>query len=151
MPDTDPQHSQGDPDLGDSGKKALTAERNRANAAEQQLRAVQAQLDTANQRVTQLESDVQTLNGSIADRDLSISRLTVGIDKGLPRPLIDRLQGGDEAALASDADALLALIPTPATTTGGGPRPDPSQGSRNPGTASSEQAFAAFMGPLLNS
>lgn len=150
MTSTDPADpNQGDPDLGEAGKRAIAAERDRANAAERQLRALQTQLDTAAARVTELEQTTQTMTGDLASRDLAISRLNIGIDKGLPRPLIERLQGADEAALAEDADALLALLP-PATPVPGTPRPDPSQGGRSPGTSTPEQAFAAAMGPLLN-
>lgn len=147
---TDPaSENQGEPDLGEAGKRAIAAERARANTAEQQLRALQAQLDTAAARVTELEQTNQTLTTEVASRDLSISRLNIGIDKGLSRPLIERLRGDDEAALADDADALLALLP-PATPVAGAPRPDPTQGGRGSGASTPEQAFAAVMGPLLN-
>lgn len=37
-------------------------------------------------------------------------RASVGADKGLPRPMWDRLQGSTEEEMATDADSLLAVL-----------------------------------------
>lgn len=142
--------SQGDPaDLGDAGKAAIKAERERANAAERDLKALQTQFEAATAKVTAFEAAGQETAAQIAARDLQITRLNVGIDKGLPKALIGRLQGADEAAIAADADELMKIMPA-ASAPSTSPRPDPSQGAKTPGSTSLESQFANFMGPLLN-
>lgn len=150
-PADDPNPQQGDPAdaaLGDAGKAALKAERDRANSAEKALRTLQAQHDEAAVKAAALEQAQQDAAAQLAARDLALTRLNVAYDKGLPKELASRLQGDDEAALQADADALLALIPHGGSSTT--PRPDPSQGARTPAASTPQDAFAAFMGPLLN-
>lgn len=134
--------------LGDAGKAALKAERDRANTAEKAFKALQTQHDEVAARATALEAAQQQYTAELAARELAITRLNVALDKGLPKELAGRLQGDDEAALAADADQLKQLFATPATSTS--PRPDPSQGAKAPAASTPEAQFAAFMGPLLN-
>lgn len=141
--------SDNDDTLGDAGKNAIKAERARAAAAERQLRAIQAELNEATSRAQSLETQNGELTQTLTAAERANLRLTVGLDKGLPKSLIERLQGDDAETLAADADVLLALIPaaSPASTT---PRPDPSQGARSPAASTPQAAFAAAMGPILN-
>jgi hypothetical protein len=98
-PNTDPK-PQGDPaDLGDAGEKALKAERKRANDAERNLRTLQTQYDAAVAEKQGFEDAKAAFEVSLADKDLTITKLNVGLSKGLPKALIGRLQGADEAAL----------------------------------------------------
>jgi hypothetical protein len=141
-PDATPE-PQGDPDgLGDAGKRALQAERTARQQAEQQLRAVQEQFEAATAKAAAFEAANTDLTGRVEQQGLNIARLTVAIDKGLPKAFIDRLQGSDEATFAADADSLLALLPQQPVTPAA-PRPDPSQGSRAPASTSPADDFAA--------
>lgn len=126
------QNEQGDPaELGDAGKKALSAERRRADAAEKALKAAQAQL-------AEIETaKLSDLERAQRERDEAQSRLRefeqanlrqrVALAKGLPADLVDRLRGETEAEVAADADALLALVKAPTS-----PRPDLSQAGGAP-------------------
>lgn len=82
-----------------------------------------------------------------AERELLRSR--VALEKGLPPNLAARLQGDDEAALAADADELMALMPR--DTTSRAPRPDMSQGSssKGGGAAQPRDQFAALLNQQL--
>jgi hypothetical protein len=125
--DTEPQ---GDPvELGDGGKKALEAERRRANALEKQLKAFQTQAEAQEaSKLTELERAQKAANDAaaqLAEYQRTTIRQKVALEKGLPASLVGRLQGDDEEALAADADALLALLNAPTS-----PKPDPSQGAK---------------------
>jgi len=144
---------QGDPaQLGDAGKAALVAERKRADDAEKALRDAQTRLkqiedaektdlEKAQARITELEGSNQKLIGDLGSRDLEILRLNTGIDAGLSRPLIARLQGTDEDSFKADAEALKGLIPD---STNPFPKADPSQGGAGAqGKKSTGDLFAA--------
>lgn len=142
------QGTQGDPDdLGEAGRRAIAAERARADAAERDLRAARTELATAQGRITEHETTIAALT---TERDASSGealRYRIALDRGLPTALAGRLQGDDEAALTADADALLALMPPAAPPAGPPvPRADPSQGSRTPPPETPEAAFAAALG-----
>ena len=150
---------QGDPEaLGDAGKAALVAERKRADDAEKALKAANVklqqiedagntELEKAQARVQELEAQVAAHAGQLAEKDLTIARLNVGIDTGLPKNLIDRLQGEDEEAFRADADSLRALIPD--TTPDPFPKADPSQGPRGAGKSTTADIFAEFAAKKL--
>lgn len=158
-PGTNPTPApQGDQDgLGDAGRRAIAAERARADAAERDARAARAELEQAHGRITEHE----TANAALTtERDAAAAeamRFRIALTKGLPEDqasrlttLAGRLQGADEEALAADADALFALMgPTTAPPAQAGrqtPAPDPSQGSRTPPPESPEAQFAAALG-----
>lgn len=147
------ENPQGDPDaLGDAGKTALAAERKRANEAEKLARDAQArikeleekdatELEKASRRIKELEEATQTLTNDVVTRDRTILRLNTGIDIGLPKNLIARLQGDDEESMKADAASLRELIPD--TTPSPFPKADPSQGPKDKtGHTSTAQAFA---------
>lgn len=149
------ENPQGDPEaLGDAGKAALAAERKRANDAEKQARDAQArikeleekdatEIEKATRRIAELESANQTLTTDLQSRDRTILRLNTGIDEGLPKNLILRLQGDDEEALKADAASLRELIPD--NTPSPFPKADPSQGPKGAGKTSNADLFASAM------
>ena len=156
---SDENTPQGDPEaLGDAGKAALVAERKRADDAEKALRAAntrlqqiedsgKTELEKAQARVQELEAQVAAHADQIAEKERAIARLNVGIETGLPKNLIDRLQGDDEDALRADADSLRALIPD--TTSDPFPKADPSQGARGAGKSTTADIFAEFAAKKL--
>lgn len=121
---------QGDPvELGDGGKKALDAERKRANALDKQLKAILAEREDAETaKLSELEQAKRAATEAaarLAEYERTTIRQKVALEKGLPASLVSRLQGDDEEALSADADALLALLNAPTS-----PKPDPSQGAK---------------------
>lgn len=154
MTDTEDQPTPDATDeLGDAGKKAIKAERDRAAAAERALRAKEAELADATSRLSAFEAQIGDLTKQVTDRDLSNTRLTIGLEKGLSKAHIDRLQGGTPEEITADADELLRLFPPAAPAAASStptPRADPSQGARGPGKTSPAEEFAQAMGPLLN-
>lgn len=135
--------TQGDPELGDAGKRAIEAERSARKAAEQQAKALTEQLEAATLRASAFEAANTDLTNTVTTREQELTRLKVGLAKGLPPSLVDRLRGDDEAALTADADSLLALLPQ--ATVPAPPRPDPTQGSRGPSTTDPATEFGAFL------
>ena len=134
---------QGDPvELGDGGKKALEAERKRANALDKQLKAFQAERDAAEaEKLTELEraqKAAKEASERLAEYEKTTMRQKVALDTGLPAALVARLQGDDEESLIADAESLMALLNTPTT-----PKPDPSQGAKG-------EAHALNGDPLLS-
>ena len=144
-PGTEPQADS----LGEAGKKAIAAERARATAAEKQLKALQTQLDEATSQLTSLQTMNGDLTAQLSDREKANLRLTVGLEKGLPKGLIERLKGDDEESLTADADELLQLLPSGGAPSSSQPKPDPSQGARGPGKTTTAQQFAAAVGDLF--
>jgi hypothetical protein len=112
------------PDLGDTGKKALDAERKARRDAERQLKEMADQLKTLqdkdksdserlSEKVTQLEKDLATATAR-ADR------FEVALDKGLDMTRAKRLTGTTREELEADADELQSW-------TAGKPDPAPSK------------------------
>lgn len=87
--------------------------------------------DLLNERFAAYEADLT------AERQARF-RAEVAQQKGLTAEQAARLVGGNREELAADADALLALFPTP-TSGGRTPAPDPSQGARGTGPGGLEQ------------
>jgi hypothetical protein len=153
MTENDPTKTQGDPaELGDAGKAALAAERKRANDAEKtnkeleaRLKAIEdadkSDLDKATERIKTLEDENAQLAADVSTKDLTITKLNVGIAEGLPANLISRLQGTDEDTFKTDAASLKELVPD--TKTDPFPKADPSQGPKGKtGQTSNADAFA---------
>jgi hypothetical protein len=149
---SDDNKPQGDPEaLGDAGKQALVAERKRADDAEKALKAVNAklqqiedadksELEKAQARIKQLEDANASIAKDLVDRDKTILRLNTGIDEGLPKNLIARLQGDDEESIKADAASLRELVPD--NTPSPFPKADPSQGPKGAGKTSNADLFA---------
>lgn len=130
------------PELGDAGKKAIAAERARADKAEKALKALQADAEArAAAELSELErvkKERDELATSKSASEKEAIRLKVALEKGLPVNLAARLQGDDYDALVADADSLLEFIPADAKLT---PKLDPSQG---PKAAVGEQSPGAL-------
>lgn len=149
---SDENKPQGDPEaLGDAGKQALVAERKRADDAEKALKAAnlklqqaedadKTELEKAQSRIKELEAANATLTVDLTDRDKTILRLNTGIDEGLPKNLIARLQGDDEESIKADAVSLRELVPD--NTPSPFPKADPSQGPKGAGKTSNADQFA---------
>ena len=121
-------------ELGDGGKKALSAERDARKAAERtaaELTTRLKQFEDAN--LSELERTKKAAEESAAElaklRSENV-RNKVAIDKGVPADLVEFLTGDTEGDIAAKADLLLARLNTPGT-----PKPDPSQGAKGEATA----------------
>jgi hypothetical protein len=120
---------QGDPDLGDAGKRALDAERKRAKAAEKERDALTARLkevDDRDKTEQQKASDrADAAEKRAADLEMRLLRSEVAAAKGLTPGQARRLQGETQRELEKDADDLLEEFGTNNRGPGsadGGPR-----------------------------
>lgn len=137
-PQDTPAPETGQPDdNGKGGKDAVLAdlakERSAKKAAERQLSELTKRLQEFEDR-DKTESQKLTERAEMAERELNKTRAEalrarVGLAKGLPADLVERLRGETEDELSADADSLLALV------TPGRPRGDVDQGVRGDGTA----------------
>lgn len=111
--------------LGDAGKRALDAERQRAEAAEKELKKLQrAQADREaadakargdwEKLATDRQAEIDRLSAEVARRDADALRAKVAARHTLPEALAARLVGDDEAALEADAKELAKLVKPPA-------------------------------------
>lgn len=136
------------PELGDAGKKAIAAERARADKAEKELKALRSDAETrANAELTELErfkKENEELRSGKSTSELEAIRFKVALEKGIPANLAARLQGTDYDTIAADADSLSELV-TPGKPNGS-VRADLSQGVKSTtGSQDPAQAFAGFM------
>lgn len=111
--------------------------------AEKRLKAQVAELSPQAQELVALKdaqkTELERLQEQLASEktqrealERQTLRTKVGLAKGLPVELIDRLQGETEEALTADADALLAVLAPPAP---GVPIASPRQGQATPPTS----------------
>ena len=146
--ETQQEQPQGEPKdvLGDAGKKALDAERKRANEAEKRFKEAAARIEEfENAQRTEEEKrehELQTLRAQIeeerkqreaVERDLLIK--SVASEFGLPDELANRLVGDDRETLVEDAKQLQKLVapsgprkPAPVPEAGSGSSPKASKG-----------------------
>ncbi len=142
QPDAEPEASDS---LGDAGKKALTAERQRAAQFKRQADELKARLDAIEaEKLSDIEKAQRAASEAtarLAEFERTPLRQRVALEKGVPASLVDRLRGDTEDEITADADSLLALVNAPTT-----PKPDLSQGGRGPATPSAPRdEFANFM------
>lgn len=129
-------------ELGDAGKRAIAAERKRAEIAEKSLKALQDELQKReNAELTELERfkrENEELRNTNSTASLEATRYKVALEKGIPVDLAARLQGTNYDEIAADADTLVSLIPAPGKPV---PRADPSQGvkTQQPAPSRAEQ------------
>lgn len=133
------------PELGDAGKKAIAAERARADTAEKALKALQAEAEKrANAELTELErfkKENEELRTGKTTSELEAIRFKVALEKGIPANLAARLQGTDYDTISADADSLSELV-TPGKPNGA-VRADLSQGVKSTtGAQDPAQVFA---------
>lgn len=126
-------------DLGDAGKRAIAAERKRADTLEKELKAFKLDAQTrANAELSELErlkKERDELFSGQSAKELEALRYKVALEKGLPANLAARLQGADYDELTADAESLAELVST--GTKPSVPRADPSQGQRPIGNSQS--------------
>lgn len=147
-PQSDPQANtggEGDEKLGEHGMTALKNER-RAN------KSLREQLAAANARIKEFEdrdkTDAEKASERIASLEKSNTgnaakalRYEVAVDKQLPKPLAERLQGSTREELEADADSLLKLVSVHKPNV----KPDPSQGKGgDPKPHSLSEAISAY-------
>jgi hypothetical protein len=107
----EPAQSESEQALGDGGKKALDAERRRANAAEKALKGLQQQLDEVTQeKLTEDERIVREREQAIAERDAAKAealRYRVATRFGISDEDAELfLTGTDEETLTRQAERL---------------------------------------------
>lgn len=142
-PTTEPET---EPELGDGGKKAIAAERARADKAEKALKALQIEADNrAAAELTELErfkKENDELRATASASELAAIRSQVALEKGIPANLAIRLQGDDYDSIAADADSLASLVTSDAKPDPF-PKADPSQGPKGgTGKTSNADLFA---------
>lgn len=131
----------GEQQLGDPGKRALSAERRRAAAekkraddAERELQDLRRSQMSDQEKVAAERDDwrskYEEQSATLAERELAILRTEIATEKGLSLAQARRLIGSTREDLEADADAFKAELPAapqspfPPNT----PKPDPSQG-----------------------
>jgi hypothetical protein len=146
-PPADPTPPAGDPPkddaLGDAGKRALQAERQRAETAEKELakyrKAEQDKADADKSELQKAADKAAAAETRAAAAEARALRLEVATAKGLPASYAKRLVGDTREELEADADDLVKdykpaagdpADPAKPKT----PAPDPSQGAKTPGT-----------------
>lgn len=149
---TDQVDESKDEPLGESGLKALKAERARADAAEKAAAEKDARLKeyedrdkTEEQKRAEefetLRAELAATKAAKAESDLNMLRRDVAIAKGIPAALVDRLKGTDKESLEADADALLEVVSKREADGPRKPRPDPTLGQSNAGAISKNDQF----------
>lgn len=115
-------------ELGEAGKKALEEERKARKTAEKAAKAYEARLkeleDKDKSEAEKLAERATNAEKTAAEAHKQYLRLKVGVDKGLPTAVADRLQGETEEDMAADADRLLEVLKP------GKPKGDADGGSR---------------------
>jgi len=134
-------------ELGDSGIKALQAERDARKAAEKANADLAAKLKAfEDAKLSDLEKAQNAANESAAEltrlRTENI-RNTVALSKGVPADLVEFLTGDTEEAVAAKADLLLARLNAPTS-----PKPDPSQGPKGDPALGSDPLLDALKNKL---
>lgn len=127
-PPAPPAKGDGDDEkLGEAGLKALQAERDARKQAEDQLKAIQKQIDDAKKTAEEKAAEaLQEAQKAATENATKALRYEVAAEKGLPLALASRLTGSTKEELLADADTLKSLIPAGAP---GAPKPDPSVGN----------------------
>ena len=122
----------GDDELGEGGKKALAAERTRANNAEKQAKDAIELAATKDTEIQSLTQQVTEKDTAIAGKDLEIAKLNALLDFPVKKELRGLIQGTDEASFRASAELLFkntsgtGVVHKSGTT---GDDPNPSGGS----------------------
>lgn len=137
-------------ELGEGGKKALSAEREARKAAEKTAADLKARLDEIEQAnlsdLEKAQAAAKAATDRLAEIEATSLRQKVAIEKGVPAKWVDRLRGTTEEELSADADLILADVQQSPTT----PKPDLSQGSQgSTATSSTADQFASAIEPAF--
>lgn len=137
--------TQTDDNLGDAGKRAIAAERRRAQEAQRELKKLQDELKairdkdlSETQKATQAQAAAEQ---RAADAEKQLLRVKVAAAKKLPAEFAERLRGDTEDEMAADADSLATFMKTQVRPSG-----DADQGLR--GTSAGKtpaQEFAEIL------
>lgn len=142
---TEQPASTAEDNLGDAGKRALTAERDARKAAERELSEARARLkeieDANLSEIQKAQRDAEEARSQLAILQLESTRSRVALEKGVPSDLIEFITGDTAEEMAAKADVLVARL-SPASTT---PKPDRTQGTSSPAQkATTADQFAEF-------
>ncbi len=124
------------PELGESGEKALKAERAARRAAEkaasEALAKVKSYEDAQKSESERLTEQLQALKAEAAMARAETLRLRVAAETGLPADLHEFLVGDDEEALRGKAQKLMAATAANNAEPDASrrPAPDPTQGAK---------------------
>ena len=111
--------------LGDPGKRAIVAERAKADAEKQRADSLQKQIDDAKLTTEQKAAqDLKDAQDKAATAELRALKYEVAAAKGIDLKLAARLEGATKAELEADAENLKGLLGAKPGT----PAPDGSQG-----------------------
>lgn len=143
---TEQPTSTAEDNLGDAGKRALTAERDARKAAERELSEARARLkeieDANLSEIQKAQRDAEEARSQLASLQLESARSRVALEKGVPSDLIEFITGDTAEEMAAKADVLMSrLNSTPST-----PKPDFAQGASGapaPATRPGAETFAA--------
>ena len=146
----DSQGAAGDPDaLGDAGKRALQAERARAEQAEKGLREAQAALHEVKQSheaaVKELTAQIETLSTANTAVASEKARLEVLYSKKVDPDVAEFVTGATVEELEASAEKVVSrfqsMSSSPAT-----PKPDLTQGAAGKSApASTAEQFASYV------
>ena len=117
--------------LADPGKRAIVAERQRADTEKQRADALQKQIDDAGKTAEQKAADelkAANLRGDTAE--LKALKYEIAAEKGIDLKLAPRLTGATRAELEADAENLKGLLGAKPNSN---PKPDDSQGKGGDG------------------
>lgn len=116
-PAPEPTSSTTDEPLGEGGKRALTAERQRARELEQKLKELEPLAEEARKRADAEKSETTKLNEALAgERDargkaeVALLRYTVAADRGVPPDLVKFLTGTTKDQVEQSANELLEAV-----------------------------------------
>lgn len=125
--DPDPDNKPNPDDLGDTGKKALDAERKARRDAEKKAKDLETRLkeleDKDKSEADKLRDDLANAQKSLATHEAKALRAEVAMAKGLTPAQARRLVGDSQEELEADADDILENFPA----AGGAKPPPPSQ------------------------
>lgn len=110
-------------------ESALKKANREAEAARKKLKEIE---DAGKSETDKLREEAAAAKREAVEARTEALKLKVGLDRGLPKSLVPRLQGETEEEMAADADALLAELKpkAPSGDADGGKRgetPDPSK------------------------
>ena len=139
--DQAPEHTP--EDLGDAGKKALTAEREARKQAERERAELASRLkEIEDANLSELEKaqrEAAEARDALTAIQRESNRNRIALEKGVPSDLTEFITGETAEEMAAKADLLMARLgSTPST-----PKPDATQGASGKAPAiTNAQAFA---------